>query len=234
LITLDDQLSHSTGRSDGGNADPRTLDYEYISSQPAGAPSNVPHVSGHLQPDSLSPCVTSPSHTPPPNTRKTQHRPGLISIPHNSCYADLLLQPDSRPVSQQQLAAEIKSVYEGLTTVETKCIDIDKAQSAVLRGEHSHLADSHWQALIALHRVLLHEHHDFFPASQHPSASPAFRELPAKYSMPARMWKHGIHSFLECLRHRLPESSEYMLAFFYLAYQMMGLLYETVPSFENT
>jgi hypothetical protein len=48
------------------------------------------------------------------------------------------------------------------------------------------------------------------------------------------MWKHGIHSFLELLRWHLPDSIDYMLAFIYLAYQMMALLYETVPAFENT
>ncbi|KAF4480630.1 Telomerase-binding protein EST1A [Colletotrichum fructicola Nara gc5] len=52
--------------------------------------------------------------------------------------------------------------------------------------------------------------------------------------MPARMWRHGIHSFLELLRHRLPASLEHMLTFIYLAYSMMALLYETVPTFEDT
>jgi hypothetical protein len=121
--------------------------------------------------------------------------------------------------------------------VETKCIHVDRAQAASLQDGSdatSRLASDHWQALIALHRTLLHEHHDFFLASQHPSASPALRRLAAKYSMPARMWKHGIHSFLELLRRRLPESIDYMLAFIYLAYQMMALLYETVPAFEDT
>ncbi|CAG1979825.1 unnamed protein product, partial [Fusarium graminearum] len=79
-----------------------------------------------------------------------------------------------------------------------------------------------------------HEHHDFFLASQHPSASPALRRLASKYAMPARMWRHGIHSFLELLRHRLPASLEHMLTFLYLAYSMMALLYETVPAFEDT
>jgi hypothetical protein len=88
--------------------------------------------------------------------------------------------------------------------------------------------------LIALHRTLLHEHHDFFLASQHPSASPSLKKLAHKYAMPARMWRHGIHSFLELLRHRLPHSLEHMLTFIYLAYSMMALLYETVPAFENT
>jgi len=52
--------------------------------------------------------------------------------------------------------------------------------------------------------------------------------------MPARMWRHGIHSFLELLRHRLPDSLEHMLAFVYLAYSMMTLLLESVISFEET
>ncbi|KAL2018448.1 hypothetical protein VTK56DRAFT_804 [Thermocarpiscus australiensis] len=98
----------------------------------------------------------------------------------------------------------------------------------------NNLNNDQWQALIALHRTLLHEHHDFFLASQHPSASPALRRLAAKYAMPARMWRHGIHSFLELLRHRLPASLDHMLTFIYMAYSMMALLYETVPAFENT
>src|SRR5277367_4240705 len=102
------------------------------------------------------------------------------------------------------------------------------------RSINSKLSPEQWQALIALHRTLLHEHHDFFLASQHPSASPALRRLASKYAMPARMWRHGIHSFLELLRHRLPSSLDHMLSFVYLAYSMMALLMESVPSFEET
>ncbi|PSN74078.1 hypothetical protein BS50DRAFT_627446 [Corynespora cassiicola Philippines] len=178
--------------------------------------------------------VPSKSHAIPTQQRHT----GLYdSLRQDTRYPGLLLQPDSRPISQEQLASEVKSIYAGLTMVETKCIHVDRAQAALLQNDPegaSKLASDHWQALIALHRTLLHEHHDFFLASQHPSASPALRRLAAKYSMPARMWKHGIHSFLELLRRRLPESIDYMLAFIYLAYQMMALLYETVPAFEET
>ena len=149
--------------------------------------------------------------------------------------------PDSRPITQQQLAAEVKGIYSGLVMVENKCVQVvskhteamQKAEAGDEQARHS-LRIDHFQALIALHRTLLHEHHDFFHASQHPSAGPAIRDLALRYSMPARMWKHGIHNFLELLRHRLPESLDYMLAFIYLAYQMMALLYETVPSFEDT
>lgn len=178
---------------------------------------------------------TSPLKSP---AQPPRHQPGILKMPTDARYPELLLQPDSRPISQEQLAAEVKSIYAGLTMVETKCIHVDKAQAAalkeVLSGDRSRVTNEHWQALIALHRTLLHEHHDFFLASQHPSASPALRRLAAKYSMPARMWKHGIHSFLEILRHSLPGSKDYMLAFIYLAYQMMALLFETVPTFEDT
>ena len=39
---------------------------------------------------------------------------------------------------------------------------------------------------------------------------------------------------MELLRHRLPALLDHMLAFIYLAYSMMALLYETVPAFEDT
>ncbi|KAI1872276.1 hypothetical protein JX265_001600 [Neoarthrinium moseri] len=143
----------------------------------------------------------------------------------------LIKQPETRPISQEQLVAEVKGIYAGLVMVESKCIEVDNAQSS---QNDAKLNNEQWQALIALHRTLLHEHHDFFLASQHPSASPALRRLASKYAMPARMWRHGIHSFLELLRHRLPMSLEHMLTFIYLAYSMMALLYETVPAFEDT
>ena len=151
---------------------------------------------------------------------------------------EMLLQPDTRPISHEQLVVEVKGIYAGLVMVEAKCIDIDERQSAAAQEKDpfkkTDLKNDQWQSLIALHKQLLHEHHDFFLASQHPSASPALSRLAAKYSMPARMWRHGIHAFLEVLRHRLPQSLEHMLAFIYIAYSMMALLYETVSTFEDT
>ena len=89
------------------------------------------------------------------------------------------------------------------------------------------------EALIALHRTNLHEHHDFFLASQHPSASPALRRLASKYAMPARMWRHGIHTFLDIMR-QLPDCQEFTWTFIYLSYSIMSLLDETVPQFKFT
>ncbi|KAI7480727.1 hypothetical protein KC351_g6797 [Hortaea werneckii] len=143
----------------------------------------------------------------------------------------LLSQPEALPISQDQLAAEVKGIYAGLIMVESKCINIDAAQASECPTK---LAREQWQALVALHRTLLYEHYDFLMATQHPFATDELKALPARYCMPARMWKHAIHSFLEVLRHRRPDSQEYMLAFVYLTYQMMALLLETVPSFEDT
>ncbi|KAI0525819.1 hypothetical protein F5B22DRAFT_587878 [Xylaria bambusicola] len=142
----------------------------------------------------------------------------------------LIKQPETRPISQEQLVAEVKGIYAGLMMVESKCIEVDNAQSS---QNDTKLNNEQWQALIALHRTLLHEHYDFFLASQHPSASLALKRLASKYSMPARMWRHGIQSFLELLRRHLPGSLEHMLTFIYLAYSMMALLYETIPAFED-
>lgn len=150
----------------------------------------------------------------------------------------IISQPETRPISQEQLVAEVKGIYAGLVMVEGKCIQVDLKQAQLAKeaqpGTQPKLNNEQYQALIALHRTLLHEHHDFFLASQHPSATPAVRRLAVKYAMPARLWRHGIHSFLELLRNRLPASLDYMLSFIYLAYSMMTLLLETVPAFEDT
>jgi hypothetical protein len=128
--------------------------------------------------------------TLPPITPPGQHS----SIPENY---DIILQPETRPISQEQLVAEVKGINAGLVMVEAKCIEVDNKQATLAQadpGAQPKLNNEQWQALIALHRTLLHEHHDFFLASQHPSASPALRRLASKYAMPARMWRHGIHS----------------------------------------
>ncbi|KAL7621482.1 hypothetical protein AAE478_008805 [Parahypoxylon ruwenzoriense] len=181
--------------------------------------------------DTISP--SSPWLKQPPrqsrNPSQPKNRPDVVE--DDGELTKLIKQPETRPISQEQLIAEVKGIYAGLVMVESKCIEVDNAQSSQCDTQ---LNNEQWQALIALHRTLLHEHHDFFLASQHPSANQALRRLASKYAMPARMWRHGIHSFLELLRHRLPHSLEHMLTFIYLAYSMMALLYETVPAFEDT
>ena len=170
----------------------------------------------------------------------SKSKDGAVDTDSDRCGPDvnpkLLLQPETKAISHDQLVAEVRGIYAGLVMVEAKCIDVDEKQFSAALENHSRsrLNPEQWQALIALHRTLLHEHHDFFLASQHPFTSSALSHLAAKYSIPARMWSHAIHAFLEVLRHRLPESLDHMLAFIYIAYSMMALLYETVPAFEDT
>ncbi|KAJ3454284.1 hypothetical protein MRS44_018178 [Fusarium solani] len=145
----------------------------------------------------------------------------------------IIPQPETRPISRDELVAAVHGIYAGLIMAETKCAEVDNAQFTNAESSPK-LNNDQWQALIALHRALLHQHHDFFLASQHPSASPDLRRLASEYAMPARMWRHGIHSFLELLRHRLPASLEHMITFLHLAYSIVALLYETVPAFQDT
>lgn len=142
------------------------------------------------------------------------------------------LQPEPRELTQEQLAAEVKFIYSRLWIVEANCIHIVAAQSKAFKEGEAVQVD--WQALMASHRTLLHEHHDFLLASQDVSAPPALKRLAVKCSMPERMWKHGIYSFLELLRCRLPQSCQHMRTFIYFAYHMMAFLFERVPSFEDT
>lgn len=128
-------------------------------------------------------------------------------------------------MDREKVDAEVMSIYSGLIMVEAKCIDATSQRGC-------QLADDHWQVLISLHQTLVHKHHDFYLASWHPSASLALKRLAT--SMPARLWKYGIRSFLELLRSHLPSSREYMRAFVYFAYPMMTLFLETVPRYQNT
>ncbi|KAF1995531.1 hypothetical protein P154DRAFT_445225 [Amniculicola lignicola CBS 123094] len=168
---------------------------------------------------------------PPPSPALVYRQPSLPDLQKDGQrYPGLLLQPESRPISHKQLAAEVKSIYVGLTMVEAKCIHVERTVSGAVES----LFLDHWQTLITLHNTLLHEHHDFFLASRHPSASLALHRLASKYSTPARMWKHVIHSFLELLRHHIPEAPNHRLAFIYRVHQMIALLYEKAPTFEDT
>ncbi|KAJ5495164.1 hypothetical protein N7539_000280 [Penicillium diatomitis] len=142
---------------------------------------------------------------------------------------DIFKQPETNTITGNQLVAEVRTIYTGLVMVEKKCCQVDKQQSEV----DSELTATQWQAIISLHRTLLNEHHDFFLASQHPSASASLKDLPEKHNMPVRMWKHGIMGLLEVFRLRLPDSNEFMLDFFYMAFSMLTLFLESVPRFRQ-
>lgn len=140
-------------------------------------------------------------------------------------------QPGTRPVSQEQLAAEVKGIYASLATVESKCIGVDKAQS--LQGV-AKLNNEQWQSLIRLHRRLLHEQHDSSLIPQLLSTGRGLRELASRYASPARMWCRGLQPFLELLRHHLPASLGRLFTYVDLPHSLMKLWSEIMPSFEDS
>src|SRR3954451_19432408 len=62
----------------------------------------------------------------------------------------LLLQPETWPISQEQLVAEIKGIYAGLVLVEAKCVDVDREQAKDAQeagaGKQPKLNNEQWQA----------------------------------------------------------------------------------------
>ncbi|RFU76276.1 telomerase-binding est1a [Trichoderma arundinaceum] len=70
----------------------------------------------------------------------------------------------------------VEGIYTGFVMIENKCIEVDKEQN-LRKDPRFALSNSSMPNLTALHSTLLHEHHDFFLASQHPTAYPARRRL---------------------------------------------------------
>jgi hypothetical protein len=64
---------------------------------------------------------SSPVLQPPP-------RRGVLEAPMDPRYPGLIMQPDSRGISQEQLGKEVRAIYAGLTMVEAKAISLDKAK----------------------------------------------------------------------------------------------------------
>ncbi|KAJ5389779.1 uncharacterized protein N7496_000847 [Penicillium cataractarum] len=74
-------------------------------------------------------------------------------------------------------------------------------------------------------------HYDFLLASQSPISGSELREIPGNYQMPARMWRYGIHLFLDLLLENLPDSLDFLIEFTQLAYSMMTLCLESFEVF---
>ncbi|KAL4933094.1 uncharacterized protein BDV17DRAFT_287450 [Aspergillus undulatus] len=155
---------------------------------------------------------------------------GVYAVDGGTAFESILLQVETELPTEEQLTNDVRGIYSGLVMVEKKCMEYVKEQSQ----SKTKLSDRQWQVLIGTHGILLQEHHDFLLASQHPAGNPVLKRLAEKYAMPSRLWRYGIHSLLELLRHRLPDALEHMITFIYRAYAMMTLLLESAPAFEFT
>lgn len=84
----------------------------------------------------------------------------------------------------------------------------------------------------AQHRELLKCQNCFLDI-QHPRESETLETLASKYGVPGRMWRYGIY-YLELLHRYLLKSHEHMLSYIYLLYDMTAVLYEAIPSHNET
>ena len=125
-------------------------------------------------------------------------------------------------ISHDQLVLEVKNMSAGLVMAEPQCVAFDERQTASKQEQNfskkSELKNDYIMAVLycATQTITLRAPR-FLRASQPPSANQALSRLATKYSMPATMWRHRIHAFLEVLRHRLPNSREHVLAFIFIA-----------------
>lgn len=199
-----------------------------VSSISAGSNQQVlPPVSQESQQAGFEPVQVSGTNVPATTSTMTQtseanHLENIDPTSPEYC----LKQPETRPISQEQLVAEVKGIYAGLAMVESKCVEVLSKQNE-LGDKAPKLNNEQFQALIALHRTLLHEHHDFMLASQHPSASPALKNLAAKYTMPQRMIQHGVIDPINFFGKR-DDSKEHYLTMLHTAHGICALLSETV------
>ena len=144
--------------------------------------------------------------------RRLNENPTCLYTPYPGKPNEMLQRQQTNPVAEEQLINEVRGIYARLVAVEKKCIEIDKQQSEPGSVGEKELTPSQWRKLIALHRMLLRGHYTFLLISQHPSATPALKQLAENCAMPSRMWRYGIYSFLELLCQKLPTSLEFMLS----------------------
>jgi hypothetical protein len=60
-----------------------------------------------------------------------QPPPQRSNLPPKEDSYGIILQPETRPISQEQLVAEVKGIYVGLVMVEAKCIEVDNKQATL-------------------------------------------------------------------------------------------------------
>ena len=149
------------------------------------------------------------------------------------CWQWLKVRLGHKHMGSLTVLTMITAIYANLVLIEAKLREIGENYLQTEAQTHRKISNDTWGNISALHRKLLHEHQDFFVASQHPSASCALKSLASKYSMPTRKWQHGIHAFLKMLRQRGPDTLEYMRNFVSSTSTVIGQLMESVPGMMN-
>ncbi|PYI28802.1 hypothetical protein BP00DRAFT_250831 [Aspergillus indologenus CBS 114.80] len=131
---------------------------------------------------------------------------------------------------EEMIINDIQMIYAGLDMCEKVAIRYDEQFSTM----DTVASQDQLEKLTQVHLTLVSEQHDFFRACSDPAAGPSVKSLPDAYMMPTRLWRYGIHDYLEMMRHQLPESLEYMLGFIQDVYKTMASMVSEFPAYEET
>ncbi|KAL8653953.1 MAG: hypothetical protein Q9210_001795 [Variospora velana] len=171
----------------------------------------------------------SPTLGPVPTNRAPLSRANG-GCPNDYGQPQIIRELRSASISIEELIVEVKSQYRDVVNHENRC---KKIQKNLVEKRCSKVTDQQWRAIHKKYTALIGVYHDFFSATQHTAAFPAMRKLPTRYSMPGRMFQHGIFDLLEELRHRLPASLDHLLNFFHFAFGAVTDLYRTKSAFKS-
>ncbi|KAK4958802.1 hypothetical protein LTR10_003599 [Elasticomyces elasticus] len=215
-----------------------------VATHSANTPNNAPahpwqawHDSGYEPKKIAIKLPQQAIYSPPHNTSRTRSLPrpctssrsdaeciGLSNIPPKTQWPELILQPDSSPISEIQLANEGKNIYAGLVIVGSQCTHLDAAQASNCSCK---LDEGRWRALEALHRTSPYEHHGLLMAK----APPASLGHATAYSRDA-MQKHGVHLLLRILHDLRPEDWSHLESI-RRGCEIMGSVQKAVPELTD-
>ncbi|KAF5869696.1 putative telomerase-binding protein est1a protein [Botrytis fragariae] len=98
-------------------------------------------------------------------------------------------QRETRPITQEELVAEVKGFYANLVMVEAKPIEVDEGP---------------WQALIKMLHTLSEQPLSFFRGCHRFPDIPNLRRLASEFAIPAEVWQRGTSSLLKFIGNMPP------------------------------
>ncbi|KAF7964541.1 hypothetical protein HWV62_5931, partial [Athelia sp. TMB] len=150
-------------------------------------------------------------------------------------------RPSEETGNSNAFAVQLKKLYRGISSLETRILNEDVDDSAadegrvLLKSRAKEVVDEDaekqkWRKLIDDHKRLAEMMHNLLEISLAPSVPASLRNIPTKYNIIIRLWTHAFHRLLESLRRASftsPLALEHLQDFIYYAYTFYtGILEE--------
>ncbi|KAF7981504.1 hypothetical protein HWV62_33059 [Athelia sp. TMB] len=150
-------------------------------------------------------------------------------------------RPSEGTGNSNAFAVQLKKLYRGISSLETRILNEDVDDSAadegrvLLKSRAKEVVDEDaekqkWRKLIDDHKRLAEMMHNLLEISLAPSVPASLRNIPTKYNIIIRLWTHAFHRLLESLRRASftsPLALEHLQDFIYYAYTFYtGILEE--------